>query len=236
VTRAAVLAGAETAHGVEPSDVALDHPAVAAEALFRLDSPPSDPRLHVARATRVAPFSHALAVTRALLPLAEPLQRLREARPRIVGIAVGYPNGLLSLKMDSRGRTRTCDPAINRHQRSALSEFRAHDQKRQEGPRSALIGHLAATVSATGLRKAEMARKVAEAQAMPAAFAPGFAAARGAARRRNTAMACARSYLLVHRSRRKRGRVELWIRDVFLRDLFRSGPFAAVSATHASHE
>ena len=54
MTRAPIVPGAQAAHRVEPREIALDHPAVAAQALLRLDAAPRDPRLNVAHATCAA--------------------------------------------------------------------------------------------------------------------------------------------------------------------------------------
>ena len=54
VTRAPIVPGAQAAHGVEPREVALDDPAVAAETVLRLDATPGDPCSDVAHATCAA--------------------------------------------------------------------------------------------------------------------------------------------------------------------------------------
>ena len=51
MTRAAIVAGAQPTHRVKPSVITLDDPAVAAEALLRLDATSGDPGSDVAHAT-----------------------------------------------------------------------------------------------------------------------------------------------------------------------------------------
>ena len=72
LTGAAIVARPQAAHRVEPGEVALDYPAVAAEAFLRLDAPTSDARGD-------APFATGIAA----LPEVVPFVRMHLRRPTL---------------------------------------------------------------------------------------------------------------------------------------------------------
>jgi len=61
VARPSIVARTEATHGVQPREVALDHPAMAAQALLRLDASTGDPGADVAAMTRRATLAVVIA-------------------------------------------------------------------------------------------------------------------------------------------------------------------------------
>lgn len=72
VARAAVVSGAQPTHGIEPREVAFDHPAMATEALLRLDTAPGDPSPDVARVASGATLPKVVSLVRVHLDGAPP--------------------------------------------------------------------------------------------------------------------------------------------------------------------
>jgi len=65
-----IVAGPQAAHGVEPGEVALDHPPVAPQTILRFDAPPRDPGRDAAHPAGAATFLEVVALVCMQLPRA----------------------------------------------------------------------------------------------------------------------------------------------------------------------